>query len=204
MRRLGVVIRAAMVGVFIALMWGCAPPPPRTVVVTVGGAGFSQMHDLRMALEQQCPEATVISAGMWDAYKTDIKQIVEAEPRTHVILIGHSFGCAAIDDTANELPRVDLAVFIDPAWNDFKLSKQIDQYLWYKRSDFGVEREAKIVGADDPETIQGGHNDIPHSAELISQVVAEVKQIERRAPGSQQKKAPQMANAADARAPGAP
>lgn len=193
-----------LVLVMVLGMWGCAQPAPRTVVVTVGGMGFSQMHDLRMALERECPEAKVISAGMWDAYKADIKRLVQAEPRTHVILIGHSFGCGAIDEAANGLPRVDLAVFIDPAWSDFKLSKQIDRYLWFKRSDIGIEREANIGGASSPETIKGGHNDIPHSQELIAQVVAEVKRVEKEDPAGQEKGPPQMANAAEGRGPGAP
>ena len=198
--RSGFLVWKVMLSVVVVMgIWGCAKPEPRTVVVTVGGAGFSQMHDLRMALEQQCPEARVVSAGMWDAYKSDIKKMVEAEPRTHVILIGHSFGCGAIDEAADALGGVDLAVFIDPAWNDFKLSKQIDRYLWFKRSTIDIEREAKIVGANGAETIKGGHNDIPHSAELIAQVVAEVKRVEATEVAGKDKKVPQMANAAEGR-----
>jgi hypothetical protein len=164
-----------------AALGGCAKTP-RTLVVTVGGAGFSQMHDLRMAIKDQCPEAEVVSAGMWDAYKADIGKIVAAKPRDHVILIGHSFGCGAIDDAADALPRVDLAVFIDPAWNDFSLSRTIARHLWFQRSTFGIEREAKILGASGAKKIEGGHNDIPHSPELIAQVVAEVNRIARQKP----------------------
>ncbi len=182
----------------IAGLGGCAEEP-RTLVVTVGGAGFSQMHDLREAVERECPEARVISAGMWDAYKTDIRKIVTDKPRDHVILIGHSFGCAAIDEAADELPLVDLAVFIDPAWNDFSLSKRVDEYLWFKRSTFGIEREARIVGASGAKEIEGGHNDIPHSPQLIAEVVAEVRRIAHEEPGGKGKKAPEMANAAEGR-----
>ena len=52
---------------------GCAQTQP-TLVVTVGGMGFSQMYDLRVAVKAQCPEAKVVSAGMWDAYKTDLRK----------------------------------------------------------------------------------------------------------------------------------
>ena len=46
-------------------------------------------------------------------------------------------------------------VFIDPAWDDFQLSKNIvNRALWFRCSDFGIEREAQIVraslAADDP------------------------------------------------------
>jgi pimeloyl-ACP methyl ester carboxylesterase len=164
-----------------ALLCGCAKPQ-RTLVVTVGGLGFSQMHELRMAVEKQCPDAKVVSAGAWDAYKTDITKIATAKPRQHIILIGHSFGCEAIDRAAAELPKVDLAVFIDPAWSDFSLAATIQHYLWFKRSSIGIEREARIVGASGPRQIAGGHNDIPHSPELIAQVVAEIQRIDRDQP----------------------
>jgi len=173
------------------LLAACAHPQ-RTLVVTVGGAGFSQMHDLRIALEEQCPDAKVISAGMWDAYKTDLAKLATDKPRDHIIFIGHSFGCRAIDDAADELPggKVDLAVFIDPAWSDFNLSPHIKDYLWFKRSSFDVIRESKIIGAGNPQKIPGGHNDIPHSPLLISQVVAEVQRISRQPQaGSNQKPA---------------
>jgi hypothetical protein len=119
---------------------------------------------------------------MWDAYNADLKKIATDKPRDHIVFIGHSFGCRAIDDAADELPRVDLAVFIDPAWNDFDLSPNINRYLWFKRSSFDIEREANIVGASNPQKIPGGHNEIPHSPLLISQVVAEVQRISREPP----------------------
>jgi len=165
----------------ILVMWGCAQQK-KTLVVTVGGAGFSQMHDLRTALEHDCPEAKVVSAGMWDAYKADIPGIAARYHPERIILIGHSFGCGAIDDAAAGMKQVDLAVFIDPAWNDFPLSKTIDRYLWFKRSTFGIEREARIVGASGATRIEGGHNDIPHSPELIRQVVTEVNRVARGGP----------------------
>jgi pimeloyl-ACP methyl ester carboxylesterase len=155
---------------------GCARP--RTLlVVTVGGLGFSQMHDLRMAVKEKCPDADVVSAGMMDAYKTDLVALTRQKPHQHIVLIGHSFGCEAIDHAANQLPHVDLAVFIDPAWDDFSLSPKVGQYLWFKRSDLGIEREATIRGASNPTVIRGGHNDIPHSQDLIAEVVRTINAV---------------------------
>ncbi len=172
----------------LSLALAACAHPQRTLVVTVGGAGFSQMHDLRMALEKECPDAKIVSAGAWDAYNADLKKIATDKPRDHIIFIGHSFGCRAIDDAADELAgatakKVDLAVFIDPAWNDFDLSPNINRYLWFKRSTFDIEREARIIGASNPQKIPGSHNEIPHSPLLISQVVAEVQRISRQPPG---------------------
>lgn len=161
---------------------GCAHPEP-TLVVFVGGLGFSQLGDLRHAVIKQCPEAKVVNAGGWDGYKADVKAIATAKPHEHIIFVGHSFGCQTIDQAAAKLPRVDLAVFIDPAWDDFRLSNSIAHYLWFKRSGFGVERKAQIAGAVATKTIEGGHNDIPHSAELIAEVVAAIKGIENRSGG---------------------
>jgi pimeloyl-ACP methyl ester carboxylesterase len=98
-------------------------------------------------------------------------------------MVGHSFGCGAIAEAAEKLPKVELAVFIDPAWNDFKLPHTIAHYLWFQRSNFGLEREAKIIGARQrPVTIQGGHNDIPHSDVLIAGIVNAVRQVNAATP----------------------
>ncbi len=155
---------------------GCAKPEP-IFVVTVGGLGFSQMHDLRRAVIEQCPQAKVVSAGAWDAYKADIAAMAKEKPHEHIILIGHSFGCSAIAQAAKQLPTVDLEVFIDPAWDDFHLPGNVSHYLWYQRSGFGLEREAHIIGASTTNKIQGGHNDIPHARELIAGVVQAINRI---------------------------
>jgi hypothetical protein len=155
---------------------GCAHPKA-TLVVTVGGLGFSQMHDLRMAVKQQCPNVDVVSAGAWDAYKEDILTIAREKPRQHIILVGHSFGCESIDKAAAQLPNVDLAVFIDPSWDDFVLAPTIRNYLWYQRSSLGIERQAKIAGASGARVIKGGHNDLPHSTQVISELVKTINAI---------------------------
>jgi pimeloyl-ACP methyl ester carboxylesterase len=155
---------------------GCAAPKP-TVVVVVGGLGFSQLGDLRHAVESQCPDAKVVNAGGIDGYKADIKSIATSKKYQNVVLIGHSLGCPAIATASEQLPKVDLAVFIDPAWDDFRLPKNISRSLWYKRSEFGFERKARIVGASPPTTIQGGHNNIPHSPELIASVVSAINSM---------------------------
>jgi len=165
-----------LVIVFMAGLGGCAHPRP-TLVVTVGGLGFSQMHDLRMAVKDQCPDADVESAGAWDAYKADILSLTRDQPRQHIVLVGHSFGCEAIDKVAGQLSQVDLAVFIDPAWDDFSLAPTIKKYLWYQRSDLGIEREAKIMGASGVKVVKGGHNDLPHSPQLMAEVVQAINRL---------------------------
>jgi pimeloyl-ACP methyl ester carboxylesterase len=151
------------------------------------------MHDLRNAVERECPEAKVVSAGAWDAYKTDIRKIATEKPREHIVLIGHSFGCEAISGAAAELPKVDLAVFIDPAWSDFPLAPTIDHYLWYKRTKFDITRQARIMGASGARPIPGGHNDLPHSPELIAQVVAEVQRVSRQVPDRERRQPRELA-----------
>jgi pimeloyl-ACP methyl ester carboxylesterase len=171
--------RLLPLAIVLCCITGCARPEP-ILVVTVGGLGFSQMGDLRHAVTQQCPQAKVVSAGAWDAYKADIKAIATEKPHEHIILIGHSLGCPAIAQTAEQLPKVDLAVFIDPAWDDFHLPSTVAHYLWYQRSDFGLERKAHIVGAAAARRIQGSHNNIPHDPELIAAVVQAINTIQSR------------------------
>jgi len=154
----------------LASLTACAHPEP-TLVVVVGGLGLSQLGDLRHAIIKDCPQATVINAGAFDGYKSDIKALATKKPHDHIILVGHSFGCEAIASAALQLPNVELTVFIDPAWNDFHLPSSTAHYLWFQRSNFDIEREAKIIGASSPQKIPGGHNDIPHSPQLITQVV---------------------------------
>ena len=155
---------------------GCAHPEP-TLVVVVGGLGISQLGDLRHEVQRQCPQAKVVNAGGWDGYKSDLKAIATAKPHEHIIFVGHSFGCGAIAEAASQLPRVDLAVFIDPAWNDFPLPRTVARCLWFRRSGGGLEREARVVGAPGPKVIKGGHNDIPHSPELIASVVGAINSV---------------------------
>ena len=172
-------VRPRFLALLIAVLCfaGCAHPEP-TLVVVVGGLGMSQLGDLRQEVQRQCPHANVESAGAWDGYKADLKAIAAARPHEHIIFVGHSFGCQAIADAASQLPRIDLAVFIDPAWNDFPLPPTVARYLWYQRSDAGIEREALIVGAGAPRVIEGGHNDLPHSAELIASVVGAINSVQ--------------------------
>jgi pimeloyl-ACP methyl ester carboxylesterase len=161
----------------LCCLTGCAGPQ-RILVVVVGGLGFSQLDDLRKSLEHQCPQATVVSAGAWNGYKTDVEAMATAKPHEQIIFIGHSFGCQTIAQAAAHLAKVDLAVFIDPAWDDFRLVGNIAHYRWYQRSGKDIEREAHIVGADKPEIIKGDHNSIPHSPELIAEVVAAINELQ--------------------------
>lgn len=147
---------------------GCSHKP--TLVITVGGMGFSQMGDLRRAIERQCPEADVVSAGLWDAYKSDLLQIIEKSPHRHVVLIGHSLGCQTVAETARKVSKMEFAVLIEPAGNEIRLPRSVGRCLWYQRSDFDLIGKAKVVGVS-PVKIKGGHNDILHSEELIAGVV---------------------------------
>ena len=145
-----------------------------TLVVVVGGWGSNQLDDLRQAVVRECPQATVLSAGEWDGYKADLEAIIAENRHGRVVLVGHSLGCHTIARTAGVLPKVDLTVFIDPAWDDFSLPASVNRHLWYRRSGLGLERQANIHGAVGPRIIQGGHNSIAHSAELIDEVIAAI------------------------------
>ncbi|MCL2639218.1 MAG: hypothetical protein FWD53_00080 [Phycisphaerales bacterium] len=159
------------------LLGACAKTKP-TLVVTVGGMGYSQLRTLRLMIIQECPYAKVVNAGGWDGHNANLKRIAESKPRTNIIFIGHSFGCGAINEAAEKMQKLDLAVFIDPAWNDFNLSKNIVDHIWYQRSGMGIERQAQIVGSTvTPRTIKGGHNDIPHSPMLIAEVINAIHAI---------------------------
>jgi predicted alpha/beta hydrolase family esterase len=145
------------------------------LVITVGGLGFSQMGDLRRAIQRQCPKADVVSAGFWDAYKADLVRMIRKSPHDHVILVGHSLGCQTVARTASEVKKIDLAVLIEPAGGDIRLPTSVGRTLWYQRSDFSLVWKAKVVGAS-AVTIKGGHDDITRSAELIGQVVRAINQ----------------------------
>ena len=126
---------------------GCTHRP--ILVITSGGLGFSQMGDVRRAIEKQCPNADVVSAGWWDAYKSDMAQIIRDRPHDHIVLVGHSLGCQTIAQTAGKVSKVDLAVLIDPAWDDIKLPRNIQQCLWYRRSDLdGSARQTSPADRD--------------------------------------------------------
>jgi pimeloyl-ACP methyl ester carboxylesterase len=164
-----------IIAIAICFVTGCAQKP--ILVITSGGLGFSQMGEVRRAIEKQCPNADVVSAGFWDAYKSDMAQIIRDKPHDHIVLVGHSLGCQTIAQTAGKVSKVDLAVLIDPAWDDIRLPRNIQQCLWYRRSEFGFEREANVTGASGFITIKGGHNDIPQSPQLIAAVVKAINGI---------------------------
>ena len=157
-----------IVVIVVCFLAGCARKP--ILVVTVGGLGYSQMGDVRRAVDRRCPKAKGVSAGWWDADKSDLPRIIRKSPHDHLGLIGHSFGCQTVAQAARKVSKVDLVVFIDPAWNDIRLPRNVERCLWYRRSDLGLSRRAKVRGAS-PVTIEGGHNEITESKELIAGVV---------------------------------
>src|SRR3954470_1112025 len=99
-----------IIAISICLVTGCTQKP--ILVITSGGLGFSQMGEVRRAIEKQCPNADVVSAGAWDAFKTDLPKIIRESPHDHYVLVGHSLGCQTIADTARKVPKVDLLVFL--------------------------------------------------------------------------------------------
>src|SRR3954451_21665427 len=113
----------------VCVIAGCAPRP--VLVITVGGLGFSQMGNVRRAIEKQCPNADVVSAGAWDAFKADLPKIIRESPHDHYVLVGHSLGCQTITETAKKVSKVDLLVYIEPAWDDIQLPRNVQQCLWY-------------------------------------------------------------------------
>jgi pimeloyl-ACP methyl ester carboxylesterase len=164
-----------MVVFVLCFVAGCAHKP--ILVVTVGGLGFSQMGPVRHAIENQCPNADVVSAGAWDAYKTDLAKIIHDSPHDHYVLVGHSMGCEAITEAAKKVSKVDLLVYIEPAPDDIRLPRNVQQCLWYRRSNFDFfVREANVEGAS-PWIIKGGHNDVPQSTEVIAAVVRAINNI---------------------------
>jgi hypothetical protein len=156
------------------LLAGCARRP--IGVITVGGLGFSQMGSVRRAIQKQCPNADVQSAGAWDAYKSDLPRMIRESPHDHLVLVGHSLGCNTIAQAARNVSKVDLLVLIEPAGDDIRLPKTVARCIWYQRSNFDWVWQAKVTGAS-PTKISGGHNDIAHSAAVITEVVEAINGI---------------------------
>ena len=159
----------------LCLTVGCARRP--VLVITVGGLGFSQMGSVRQAIQKQCPQAEVRSAGAWDAYKAELPRMIRDTPHEHLVLIGHSLGCQTVAEAAGKAPKLDLLVLIEPAWDDIRIPKGVKRCLWYQRSNFDFVRPAKVHGIS-PIKINGGHNDVTHSSTLISSVVKAINDIE--------------------------
>jgi hypothetical protein len=166
--------RIQILALIVCFLTGCAHRP--TLVITVGGLGFSQMGNVRRAIEKQCPNADVVSAGAWDAFKADLPKIIRESPHDHYVLVGHSLGCQTNTETAKKVSKVDLLVYLDPAWDDIRLPRNVQTCLWYQRSNWDWIREANVVGAS-PWIIKGGHNDVPQSAEVIAAVVRSINGI---------------------------
>jgi hypothetical protein len=175
----------------LSTLGGCAKPKS-TLVVMVGGLGISQLGDVRRAVTAQCEDVEVVNAGGLDGYKANLPGIVNGNKYQRVVMVGHSFGCGAFAEAAPNMKPIDLAVFIDPAWNDFKLPGSVRGYIWFKRSSIGLERQATIIGASNPKVIKGGHNDIPHSAELISEVVIAINRARQLQPKVPDPKPPEF------------
>jgi len=168
--------------VMLLMTWmlgGCGEPKT-TRVLLVGGAGLSQLGELGSTIAAMCPDAQVDETGGWDGFRADLKHIAGQHPDQTVILIGHSLGCQTIAEAAAQLPRVDLVVMIDPAWDDITLPRSIVSFMWFQRAEDGIERRATVLNGGHPRIISGDHNGICHSPELISEVARAVNDISQR------------------------
>jgi len=162
----------------IAFAGGCTHKP--ILVITVGGLGWSQMATVRHAIEKECPQADVMSAGAIDAFKTDVPQMIRENPHDHLVLVGHSLGCQTITLAAGRVRKVDVLVLIEPAPDDLRPPKNVDVVLWYQRTDFDLFiHMAKVFGLN-PIKIRGGHNDVPQSKEVVAAVVTAINRIDTR------------------------
>jgi pimeloyl-ACP methyl ester carboxylesterase len=103
--------------------------------------------------------------------------MIQDSPHDHLVLIGHSLGCETIAQAAGEVKRVDLLVLIEPAPDDIRLPKNVGLCLWYQRTNFDFFiRMAKVFGPS-PIKINGGHNDVPQSKEVVAAVVKAINRI---------------------------
>jgi predicted alpha/beta hydrolase family esterase len=134
------------------------------------------MGDVRRAIEKQCPDADVRSAGAWDAFKSDLPKMIRESPHDHLVFVGHSLGCNTIAQAASSVSKVDLVVLIEPAGDDIRLPKHVARCIWYQRSNFDWIGQAKVSGAS-AKKINGGHNDIAHSPTVITEVVDAINEI---------------------------
>lgn len=92
-----------------------------------------------------------------------------------VILVGHSFGAAAICDAQ---PYADLIVTIDPRWDgfdSFSTGSKLNWFNFYERNMlFNLPGDA-VAGATNTELNQYEHVTIPSAPEIASMINAWIK-----------------------------
>ena len=170
------------------MLGGCTTGKP-TLVLLVGGAGLSQLGELSENISASCPDADVVETSGWDGFRADLGSYVRSHPYQGVVLIGHSFGCKTIAESAASMSNVDLAVMIDPAWDDFALPPSIRSCLWYQRAeDGGPERRSTIINGGRPMVVSGDHGEICHSPQIMAQVTQMVRGISARHANQQRMK----------------
>ena len=149
-------------------------------IITVGGLGSSCMGTIEDAFRAD-PKCKVLSAGAWDGYKANLEGIIKANPSPVVAAIGHSFAGIPILKLI-EKGLLQYAGLIDPVsckWfcSSYPMPSVHPKFYWCRRSMPGIERMMDIPGAGEPEIVQGWHNGIPHSQEVVSRLQTDIADI---------------------------
>lgn len=147
---------------------GCSKsntPPDNvdTLTVLVPGLGASQLDNLRIK------DSVVVNE--WDGYKTDLIEFLKNVKYSHLILIGHSYGCNTVLNDAIKFPNLIKIVLIDPVaeeGNELNIITAVPINLFY-RSELIGPVTAKIYNDGIQLTgqiVKGSHNTIPHTIPL--------------------------------------
>lgn len=115
-----------------------------------------------------CAETGAVSAGDWDAYKSDVVPMLGNGKR---VLIAHSFGIVAALKAASAT-RIDLIIAIDPVGTSWESELQPPpcNIVVFKRSQSFGPPVAKIGDIEPMEIAGTSHNNLPNNADLIAQV----------------------------------
>ncbi len=160
------------------------PPPPRCHIEIglVGGLGKSQLNSLFLPLST---DDNHVDSFDRDGYAQDVVSVVGAVNADKTILIGHSFGTETVLRIAEKFPNLKLIILIDPvSYDPFWASEMTVPdgitvlYVFYRTDAFGP-KTAQLKGNITKElSIRGGHNSIPHEAQLISMIQDWVEEVQ--------------------------
>ncbi len=142
------------------------------------------MDDIEARFRKE-PSCRVVSAGKWDGYKTDLAKLIRANRLPKVAVIGHSMaGMPIIELIAEYRELIDYAALLDPVGpfgvGECEMPDNPPLYWWARRSKIGgevligLEVPLRITNANGPQIIEGGHNDLPHKAEVIERLARDI------------------------------